>query len=89
MANNKIQAAVERALASASAKVTPKAKAKKGPKGELDPTRTMGVHTQDPRASKDFWPCEGHHDPKQYSNLHGAWLECQKCALRMQYTPMK
>ncbi|CAK9056929.1 unnamed protein product [Durusdinium trenchii] len=55
-----------------SAKVTPKAKAKKGPKGELDPTRTMGVHTQDPRASKDFWPCKGNHDPKQYSNPHGA-----------------
>ena len=85
-----IQEAVQTAVSQNLAEPKPKAQSKsKGIKAELDTTRTMGVQSQDPRADPDFWPCLGKHHPKTFSNRYGAWTECQKCALRLAYTPVK
>ena len=88
-----IQEAVQKALTQQAVQTESPAKiekkSKKGPKIELDNTRTMGSQSQDPRADPNFWPCKGKHSPKQFSNRYGAWQECQTCALRMAYTPAK
>ncbi|CAE7471677.1 TY1B-A, partial [Symbiodinium necroappetens] len=76
-----------------------KSKAKKGkdktrapPEERLDYSRTVGIDTRDPRALGG--PCEGEHKPQAMGrgsrsgrNAHGEWIVCEKCGIRLTYTP--
>jgi len=84
-----VKAAVQKELKKIQAVDTSTGKTKKKTSPELDTTRTMGEHVQDPRSSTDCWPCMGKHIPKAGGNKWGQWLECDRCALRLKYTPTK
>ena len=84
-----VKAAVQKELKKIQAVDTSTGKTKKKTSPELDTTRTMGEHVQDPRSSTDCWPCVGKHIPKAGGNKWGQWLECDRCALRLKYTPTK
>lgn len=54
----------------------------------LDPEKCLGINPQDPRSSKECWPCRGSHKPSNAgSNGFGAWKECRVCAVRTEYIP--
>ena len=57
-----------------------------------DQTRTVGVDSRDPRATGP--PCFGNHEPAapyrgsvSGANGHASWTGCEKCKLRLSYTP--
>ena len=55
---------------------------------ELDPERTLEADPRDPRMSRSQWPCRGAHvQGKPQSNKWAQWITCERCALRLQYTP--
>ncbi|CAE7938585.1 GIP [Symbiodinium sp. KB8] len=54
----------------------------------LDPTRVMKMDVRDPRAKATQWPCWGTHTPSApQANLHGQWVVCAVCCVRLLYTP--
>ena len=53
----------------------------------LDANKVTEYDPRDPR-SVGCWPCFGVHKPSaQRSNQAGAWVECEFCALRLEYYP--
>ncbi|OLQ13328.1 hypothetical protein AK812_SmicGene2724 [Symbiodinium microadriaticum] len=71
--------------ASTKASAKPKNRAR-----SLDKTRIMKLDPRDPRANPRQWPCYGQHEPgAPQSNMHGQWIHCQHCDLRLLYTPRK
>ncbi|OLQ06342.1 hypothetical protein AK812_SmicGene10384 [Symbiodinium microadriaticum] len=71
--------------ASTKASAKPKNRAR-----SLDKTRIMKMDPRDPRANPRQWPCYGQHEPgAPQSNMHGQWIHCQHCDLRLLYTPRK
>ena len=52
-----------------------------------DHTRTMTEDLRDPRVSRDSWPCYGQHVDKRGGNRYGQWKYCNRCDLRLTYTP--
>lgn len=70
----------------------PKPKTKSNAKSKnptnFDETRSFGVDKRDPRTLTTTWPCMGEHmNIKTSNNRFGKWSECEKCGLRMSYTP--
>ncbi|CAE7365735.1 GIP [Symbiodinium sp. CCMP2456] len=54
----------------------------------LDTTRVMKMDVRDPRARAKQWPCWGRHTPSApQANLHGQWIVCAVCNVRLLYTP--
>lgn len=54
----------------------------------LDTTRVMKMDVRDPRAKAKQWPCWGRHTPSApQANLHGQWIVCAVCNVRLLYTP--
>lgn len=65
-----------------------KSKAKSKNPTSFDETRSFGVDHRDPRTLKTTWPCMGEHaNIKTSNNRFGRWSECEKCGLRVAYTP--
>eukprot|EP00439_Symbiodinium_sp_Y106_P048775 s1898_g6.t1 len=61
-----------------------KAKTVKKRANSLDPTRRMKADPRDPRTSVRNWPCYGQHLPgSPGANMHGQWIHCQVCDLRL------
>lgn len=72
-------------IAAAKAKSAAKKKAR-----SPDPSRRMKADPRDPRCDPQQWPCYGKHQPgAPQSNLHGEWIHCEVCNLRLLYTPRK
>ena len=75
-----------------TSKAVTKPKAKIPWEAKFDASRTTGPDTRDPRCAGA--PCYGNHTVAKAgrgsptgSNAHGAWEGCEKCLLRLSYTP--
>ena len=63
---------------------------KKATESKSNPLDANKVTEEDPRGPRSVgcWPCFGVHKPSaQRSNQAGAWVECEFCALRLEYYP--
>ena len=63
---------------------------KKATESKSNPLDANKVTEEDPRDPRSVgcWPCFGVHKPSaQRSNQAGAWVECELCALRLEYCP--
>ena len=63
---------------------------KKATESKSNPLDANKVTEEDPRDPRSVgcWPCFGVHKPSDpISNHAGAWVECEFCALRLEYTP--
>ncbi|CAE7252767.1 unnamed protein product [Symbiodinium sp. CCMP2592] len=71
------------AILQQAAKAKPKNKAQ-----PIDLSRAQKIDARDPRAQKQQWPCLGNHTPgPAKGNMHGQWMHCQVCDVRLLYVP--